>query len=234
MNELTTQNTNVAVPTGSWGSERASSKDMVIPRINLMQDISQLVKDGKARPGQIVDGSTGEIIGGTDKKIELIPILTYAEWLLYDVLQLGGGKTKDKYTGKILCDKTNENLPSEDFVNGAPVRRVRQINVLSLLPTRLEDLPFIISFKKTGTMAGKKLSTHFQVSAMKGAPAARTVFNLYSSKATTDSYTYFRYEVETGRPATTDEVSVAYHWYQLFNQGAAKVADEQVEEQVPF
>lgn len=234
MNELATQNTSVAVPSGSWGSEEASNKDMVIPRLNLMQDISTLVKGGRARPGQIVNGTSGESLGGVDKKIELIPIMTFAEWLLYDVVDDGRGRTKDKYTGKVVCDKTNENWPQEAVENGKPIRRVRQINVLCLLPTDIDGLPFIVSFKKTGTMAGKKLSTHFQVSAMKGAPAARQVFNLFSSMATFETYSFYRFEVETGRPATPHEVELAYHWYQLFKRGEAKAAEEVVDEQVPF
>ncbi len=233
MNELATQSTDLAMPTGSWGGEQASSKDMILPRLNLMQDISKLVKDGKARAGQIVNGSTGEVLGGVDQKIEIIPVLTFAEWLLYDVVE-SKGKMKDEYTGKLLCDKTNENLPSEDMVNGKPIKRVRQINVLCISPSHLDELPFLVSFKKTGTMAGKKLSTHFQVCAMKGAAAAGTVFNLFSSLSTFDSYTFYRFEVETARRANDSEIKTAFEWYKMFNAGAAKVADEAVDEQVPF
>lgn len=233
MNELATQGQMVAVPAGSWGGEQASSKDMVIPRINLMQDISQLVKDGKARAGQIVNGATGEVLADKGAKVEIIPILTFAEWLLYDVVDGHGGKKKLNYTGKLVCDKSNENWPNEAIINGKPISRTRQINVLCLRPELIDELPFIVSFKKTGTMAGKKLSTHFQVSAMKGAPAARQVFNLSAVVGTFDGHTFHKFDVETGRAATQDEVATAYHWYQLFNQGAAKVADE-TEEQVPF
>ena len=228
MNDLAKKQDLPAMPTGSWGGEQASSKDMIIPRINLMQDISKLVKDGKAKAGQIVNGTTGEVMGGVDKKIEIIPVLTFAEWLNYEVTE-ERGKKKDIYVGKMLCDKTNENLPTEGFENGKPIRRVRQINVLCLEPSKLDELPFIVSFKKTGTMAGKKLSTHFQVCAMKGAVAAGTVFNLFSSLSTMDSYTFYRFEVETGRRATEPEVATAYKWYLAFKQGEAKAADDELE-----
>ncbi len=229
---LAKQQTGIAVPEGSWGSEGASSKDMQIPRINLMQDLSKFVKSGQAKAGQIVDSTTGEVIGGPDKKTEIIPILIYSEFLLYDVVEQGG-KRKEIYKGKLLCDKSNENLPSEAVVDGQAIRRVRQINVLCLRPERLDDLPFLISFKKTSTQGGRKLSTHFQSCAMKGAPAAKTVFNLTSRSETRDSNQFYTMDVEMGRQATAEEVAKAYFWYQTWTAGKAKAVEEQ-EEQVPF
>ena len=230
MNELaTTSNLPTSVPQSSWGAEQASSKDMLIPRIMLMQDLSDAVKSGKCRPGAIIDGTTNKVlVDSVGKKFEIIPILTYGEWLCYDVL-VRNNKEEVTYKNKVVCDKSNENWSPEEVVAGGLVRRVRQINFLVLRPENIHELPYMVSFKKTSMRAGKKLSTHFQVSAMKGLPAAKQVFTLSSIQLTSKGFTYYGFEVEPARASTPDELRYAYHWYQMFNKGAAKVEDEQAD-----
>lgn len=233
--EIATINENLptAIPKGSWGGEQASSKDMLIPRLYLMQDLSDLVKKGKAKTGSIVNATTSETIATTDEPLEVIPILTFGEWLLYDVVK-EGGRERDVYAGKTLVTKDNENWANEDVVDGKLMRRVRQINFLLLLPKYFHDLPFLVSFRKTSMMAGRKLSTHFQVSGMKGKPAASQVFKLNSTAMTRKGYNFFGFEVEPGRATTEKELAQAYHWYQLFNRGGVKVEEETSTEDAPF
>jgi hypothetical protein len=221
-----------AAPTGSWGAEQASNKDLLIPKLHLMQDLSDQVKKGKARPGMIINSSTGEPVADTTTPVEIIPILTFNEWLLYDVID-DRGKRKEVYSGKVLVSKDNENWAKEDVVQGKLVTRVRQINVMALLPKYVDDLPFMLAFRKTSTLAGRKLSTHFQVSGMKNKPAAAQVFNLSAVSMTRENYSFYGFEVEPGRVTSEQELAKAYHWYQLFNRGSVKTAEEQ-DAEIPF
>lgn len=220
----TTGNTLPAVPAGSWGSEGTSSEDLVIPRINLQHDLSQAVKSGKARPGDFMHSNTQEVL---PKSIEFIPVKTFRQWLITDALD------RKKMLGKILVDKNNEDWPEQGTMNGKEVLRTKTLNFFVLLPGRLEELPFLVSFKKSGMYAGKILSTHFQTSAMRNMPPAAHTFLLSSEQRVTNGNQYMSPVVSPGRLTTADELAVAYKWYQILSKGDVKV-EEEGSEAVPF
>jgi hypothetical protein len=231
---LATANNLPAAPTGAWGSENTLSKDLLIPRIYLMQDLSDQVKKGRVKVGDLINSMSGEVLANADTPVEIIPILTFSEWLTHEVENPGTAKQKLIFQGKVLLDKTNENWTQEAMVNGKLLQRTRQLNFLCLLPKYQEELPFLVSFRKTSMMTGKKLSTHFQMSAMKGNPPAKQVFNLTSQAMTRNGYNFYGYYLEPGRASGDTEMKLAYKWYKLFNEGAAKAADDLLPEEAPF
>lgn len=217
--------TQVVPPEGAWGSEGASPQDLVIPRISLQHDLSQLVKNGKARPGDFVHSTLGEVL---PKPIEFIPVKTFREWMIMDA------NDKKKMLGRVLMDKENENWEEKGVFNGVPALRMKTLNFFVILPSRLNDLPCLISFKKSGMYAGKILSTHFQTSAMRRQTPASHTFMLSSEQRTTNGNQYMAPHIGAGRPSTPEELAEAYKWYLALSKGEAKIDDETPSEAVPF
>lgn len=211
-----------AVPDESWGSEGASSTDMLIPRIQLCHDISDAVKKGKARPGELISSTSGEVLAKTGASVEIIPIVTFRDWIINDVDEKG----RDKYNSKVPMTRDNENWAREEVVGGKPIRRVACLNFLCLIPSKLDELPFMVTFKKSSYYAGKKLSTHFQMSAMKKQPPASQAFLISGVTKTYDGFTFSALDVEPSRASTPQELAVAKNWYGIFKQGAIKTAEE--------
>ncbi len=220
----TQQSSNLpAVPQGSWGAEvDTSSDDLLIPRINLQHDLSQAVRNGKARPGDFLHSVTGEIM---PRPIEFIPVKTFRQWLIVDA------KDKKKMIGRVLVDKNNEAWEEMGVHNDMPCLRVKTLNFFVLLPGQLDQLPFLISFKKSGMYAGKILSTHFQTSAMRKLPPASHTFMLGSEQRVTNGNQYMAPTVGPGRPTTAEELAVAYSWFQRLATAEVKEDDS---EATPF
>ena len=57
----------------AWGVEETTTKDLLIPRLMIMQGLSQNVIDGKAKMGDVVDSMANEVIGGKDKPVKFLP-----------------------------------------------------------------------------------------------------------------------------------------------------------------
>jgi hypothetical protein len=221
MNEVTTQQP-MAVTTGeSWGAEGASNNDILVPRLMLMHDISDLVKERKADPGDIVGSVDGKVLAKFRQTLEVIPITTYREWLVNEV----DGK-KEKFLARFPITDQNESLEREGVENGKAVRRYRTLNFFVLLPGKLDELPFLLTFKKSNLMTGKQLSTHFQMSAMKRKPPASTVFDLGAKDKSYDGNTFKVFTLAMGRQTSPEELSVAKNWYEVLNKQNVKVQEE--------
>ena len=208
----------------AWGSEGTSRQDILVPRLQLMHDISQNVKDGKAEAGDIIHSITGEVLASDGQTVEIIPFTTFREWHINEVDERG----RDKFKEKILMTSENENWPLEGVENGKPIRRVRTINYFVMLPQYINELPFLVTFKKSSIMAGKKLSTHFQQCAMKKQPPAVQTYLLFSVDRSWDGFTFKTLDVSPKRPTTPEELEVAKKWYITLKQSEVKIdgADE--------
>lgn len=228
MSVAVTNNLPVAPPApegDAWGSEGASSSDMLIPRIQLMHDISELVKKDKASAGQLISSTTGEVLADLGATVEILPIVTYKEWIINDIEEKNG-KRREKFRQIIPMTAANEGLPLEEVEFGKPISRVKSLNFLCLVTSKLDELPFLLAFRKSSYFGGKKLSTHFQMSAMKKQPPASRTFRLGQTEKTYDGFTFFVLTVEPGRPTTPGELKIARQWYDVFKQQGVKVADE--------
>lgn len=226
--------TDVAVKSGGlpavagdeqWATQGTSNDDLLIPRILCMQDISDLVKREKAKSGFLVNGVSGEILAERGHGLEIIPITAFREWHVMG--QDERNPQKWNFLRRELMTQGNEGLPVVDNERGQAIKRIKALNFFCVLPSRIEDMPFLISFKKSSIYAGKKLSTHFQMSAMKKVAPAGHVFKLVTEQRSWDGNTFYAMNVETGRPSTQHELDVARMWYQTLGKQEIKVADEE-------
>jgi hypothetical protein len=220
--DLVTKTPGAVATTEAWGSEGASNNDILVPRLMLMHDISQLVKDKKAEAGDIISSTDGQILAKAGSGVEIIPITTYREWLVHEIDPRGD----EKYLARFPITPQNEHLEKEGVQDGKGVRRYRTLNFFVLVANKIDELPYLVTFKKSGLMAGKQLSTHFQVSAMKRKPPAATVFKLGSTNKSFERHTFKVFTIEQGRATTQEELVAARNWYEILNKQSVKAEGE--------
>lgn len=167
------------------------STDIVIPRLLLMQGLSEFVTERKAQMGDIVRSSTVEKMGDPDKgPIAFIPLKVATGWAEQE-------KIGQKFEFRKALPRTphNEHLPwsfwrnpqGQEFdkpgqLGATEWRRVKSIDVYALLPGDVDAfeaemkkaeesgelpdltktvLPVCISFRSTSFNAGKVVTTFF-------------------------------------------------------------------------
>lgn len=202
------------------------ARDLVIPRLLVMQNTSEAVGEDKAKLGDILNSQTLEVIGGLDHPIEIIPLKLWKTWRVMDMT------TKNpKFLRNEDVNSKNENLPWEDNENGVTIRRDFTYNYYVLLVKDVaegEAFPVVISFRRTSTQAGKGVATHlFKMAALGRAPYSQSV-KLSVSKKKFETNTYAILECGKGEKVSDEGLAEAKKWLGLIGQ--MKVAEEAEEE----
>jgi hypothetical protein len=158
--------------------EEVIASDVVLPRICLMQGLSEMVSERKAQIGDIVRSTSEEVLGSDKKPIEFIPITFRNMWKLQETVP---GKKRPEFRGLEPRNAGNDHLPWDFKKDGADWQRIKVVEVFALLPQDLDEdyttkanaadgdipnldktlLPCVITFQSTGFKAGKAVVTHF-------------------------------------------------------------------------
>lgn len=217
------------VPEGAWGTENVSAKDIIIPKILLMQGQSSFVTEGIAMVGQLIDSVSKEVLGGAwgkDKNVpvEFIPFYTFRTW----VESRKNGEKFD-FVRQVPMTASNEDLPVEFTEGNDVMRRDRCINVYALLPRDLEAgagyIPYVISFRRTSFTAGKKLSSFLSKLADFGKPAAAKIFRINVLDKENDKGKFKIFDIEQVSDTPKEYMAQAYKWYKKVQTSAVKVDD---------
>lgn len=217
----------------AWGSEGIDTSDVVIPKLLLMQGQSEYVAEGKAKAGEIVRSTNGEVLGGPGKGVEIIAFMTFKTWVMSEQ---NGGRFDFRGVEPITAD--NVNAPLEWDVGGKLWRRDRSLNFYVLLPSdigkeltalqKLEKsgelpdpgdalLPCVLSFRRTSYGAGKDLSTHFMKAAAFNRPPAVSKFRLLSKIEKNDKGTFYIFDIEPVGLSSQDEIATCKKWYDIIS-----------------
>lgn len=70
------------------GSESVTSEDIQIPRLEVAQDLSAIVKSGDAKPGDLYNSVTGEVY---PDGVNFVPIMFTKQYLVWKDRKAGGG-----------------------------------------------------------------------------------------------------------------------------------------------
>ena len=232
----------------AWGAEGADAADVLIPKLLLMQGQSEFVSEGKAKAGDIVRSTTGEILGGTAKGVEIIPFLTFKTWILSE-----NTGSKFEYRGVAAYTADNCNDPLEWKDSGRVWRRDRCLNFYVLLPADVQReidalnnlnktgefpdpkdalVPCVLSFRRTSYGAGRVLSDHFVRAASFGRPPCVSKFTLNSKIEKNDQGTYYINTVEAAGMSTETQIQTCKKWYDIIsaNKNSVKVDESEFKE----
>jgi len=205
-NEIVVAPTNdiVASSAPAANSLGITANDIIIPKILLMQAISQAVKDRKVFAGDLLH-SINEV--KMDTPLEFIVVNYFKEILQYE---------DDKYIRKEPWTHDKEvHLVREETVKGIKINRTVSHNYGVILTKDIEEMtpfPMVISFKKTGVKAGKKLGTSLLMLEEFGAKPQDKTFKLVVKEEAGDRGTYFVFDIEQGRKTTEIEKKISYKW----------------------
>ena len=229
--------------------------DVVLPKLLLMQGLSDLVSERKAQQGDFVRSSTAEKLGDNTTPVEFIPLTFQNLWLVSED-QKGDGK---KYEFRRYEPRTalNENDPWDYIEAGTKWKRTKIMSLFALLPKDIEAqakmlkefeetgempdvdkvlLPVVIQFKNTSFKAGKEVATLFAKAESisrtlgKTVPAFGTTMRLSCVSDKNDKGNFYVMKVESAGKTKAEYKDSAANWYsQLMSLGAAiKIDDSDV------
>ena len=245
------ETTAVALPleNRSWGSENIDASDIVIPKLLLMQGQSKFVAAGKARAGDIVKSTTGEVVGGAQKGVKVIAFMTFKEW---DVSEKNGGRFEFRFKESVTPSNVNDSW--EFTKDGNDWRRDLCINFYALLPSDIERLqvamakldktgelpdpadallPVVLSFRRTSYRAGKDLISHFAKAASFHQPPAVSTFELGSVAETKDKDIFQVFKITPAGKTPAESISLCHTWYNTIKGNGVKVDDSDLQEDAP-
>lgn len=175
--ELAKQESSVPAVANHQGAEEILHGDILIPRLYLMQGLSDLVTDGKAQIGQFIKSTTEECIGDMNTPFRFIPLTFRNRWREEE--RVGD---KFEYRGTMERNAANEQLPWSFQQDGREWKRTKVIEVFGLLPSEIEAeqkliaemadsgeipdlgdnvMPVLIAFRSSSFRAGQVVTTHF-------------------------------------------------------------------------
>lgn len=213
--DLTTVNENaMTVNTDEFIDYEVSQSDIVIPKILLMQPISEMVSQEKAKYGDFVDSLTSQVIGNGTDGINVIPV-AFKKYHLIMTKQSDG---KFKFTRfdpiRTLMD---EQKPYLDTEGGHAIERKLIRDFYVLIPS-ISALPFSLQFKGMSSRAGAA----FYTTAFATARASRlmpfaTMFTITAKKTKNEKGNFAILDSKPMRRTTAEEFSNAKVWFNTIN-----------------
>lgn len=230
MNEVEKKaNTAMTLADRGGGVEDILAQNIVVPRILLMQALSDLVTDGKAQTGDFIRSTTGEKIGNADTPIPFIPLTFTNTWVLSE--KVGN---KYEYRKTEPRNAANQDLPWEFTENGAAWKRTQSLNLFALLMRDVEAetlelekakrgempdpdkalMPVSISFRSTSFAAGgRSITTHFAKARKFNLPGFVSVLNLTCKKTKNDKGVFFVMDAANAGKTPPSVISTCEYWY---------------------
>lgn len=101
-----------------WSAHTVDQSNLLLPRLLLMQGLSDFVSDGKAKMGDIVKSTSGEIVAAKDKAVEIFPLCAFENWVLEEKV---GGKYEYRKTEAVTAE--NRKAPLDFMRDGTEWRR---------------------------------------------------------------------------------------------------------------
>lgn len=216
---------------GAWGAEEATASDFTIPRLRLMQGLSDEVGSGDKIMGQIIKSTDKSTLANKGELIRVVPFKMQKMWATYDVSQPG----QPQWVRQEPWTAANDSLPWEFEESGKKMRRDKVYSFFTLLEKevsqKLTSLPVQISFSRTSFHSGKVLANHFATCLAEKTPPCMTMFDIKSEYVNEGDKKYYVYEVKhTGAQTPIEVVKACKSWFDVINAGKAKVDAEIVDD----
>ncbi len=207
-----------------WGDSEVSARDVIIPKILLMQGLSELVSDGKAKIGDYVDSISGEILGSIEKPLKIIPFHMNKVWI---VSSRKVGESKFEFERYEEVTAANQGYPLTEVMGDQEIKYEYALQFYVLRP---EDtsMPYVLTFKSTSSRAGRILSTQMYVrNKAAGLVPPAYIMELGGKKDKNDKGTFAVMEVKPLEKTSDDLISECLNWYKVIKSGNTKVAAEE-------
>ncbi len=217
------------VPMESLGFDDFSMEDLVVPRLRLLQGMSQAVVDGKGQLGQFQDSLTEEVLGD---KVELV-LMSFKNGAVY----FHDGKLKCKSVDGItnvqgdackLCPHSVYHKGEwTDGKSPACSSTKEFIAVTKATVEGKEMKPYIVTFTKTSYKTGTKLISMARLAAPQIFACG---YEFQGVKEKNSKGTFGNFSIKPTGKLPPEQFSKAYEVYQLL-KGTNLKAHDTLEEQ---
>ena len=218
----------IVTPDEMYGFEGLEREDITLPRIKLMQALSDEVSNGNASPGEWLNTLSGQSYG---TQFEFVPISVWKSRTLF-------AENRDDSP---LCRSTDGFLsvnghrcmtecPHDnawEWKDGAPPQCTLGYNYL-ILPVD-DPFPATVTLDKSSFKTGKALNTLMMAARC---PAWFWIYEFYSVRESNQKGSYFvaavRKKIEDGKPVPTDEAmrEMAEGFYRMMKSGRIDTDEE--------
>jgi hypothetical protein len=217
----------------AWGAEVNVGTDLIIPKLLLMQGMSDAVTEGKAGVGEWRDSVNHNKFGSITESFEVVPFHVTKH---FDIeVENDDGKFEWVRTEPIIENPSlpgyNDQLPWTDKEDGKNIKRIRRLNFYVLIPKEVEEgtsIPYVVSFKSTALKEGQKMLNQMYVRNLRAklTPASYK-FKLSVTKQENDKGKWFVPVVELGGLSNSDEIAEAHSWFKTVTaKGSTVKVDE--------
>jgi hypothetical protein len=248
MNEVMKKETNVPAAASPAQGGQVLKSDVVIPKLLLMQGLSEFVNDRKAQQGDMVRSTSAEKLGDPETPVRVIPLTIQNLWMVQEEI-----KGKYEFRGYEPRTPENENAEWEFMHNGARHKRTKVLNLFALLPKDLDAyakemkkfketgelpdldkvvLPVVIPFRNTSFKAGKEVVTLFakaeSVARQLGVavPAYGSMIELGCHQEKNDKGAFFVFDTTPAGKTPAEYKEAAASWYATLTSGASVKVDD--------
>ena len=212
-------------------SHAMTADNIIIPRILLMQAMSEKVTQGEAKFGELRDTLENKMHGNEANPLEVIPFHSFETIAVQEVTSAGRRFVAN------LPARGNEGKAYEETVDGKNLINMYTCNIYCLLPQEIAegmDLPYLLTFRSTSVRCGKKINT---IMYMRNLAAGRdpwaAVIKLSVTKTQNDKGTFGVFDVARQRASTPEEMARCAHWFNVVHAGKTEIAEEKEAEPAP-
>ena len=221
--EVATQMNGVSAEMPDWlkkgnaGSEEVGAKDMILPRIDVLQALSPQIKKSDpafipgAEQGQIFNTVTGEIYG---QDVTFIPVMFRKEYVLWKLRKAGGG-----FIGAFKTEsEANQALAATQNPADCEVVESHQHFAMVLTDHGTEEAVF--SMTKSKLKVSRALNTLIQIA---GVDRFAKAYKIEAVEATSDKGDFWSFKVTNAGFVSQELYGKGKELYEMIKAGAADV-----------
>jgi hypothetical protein len=208
---------------GNAGSEDVSAKDMILPRVDVLQALSPQIKKSDAayipgaEQGQIFNTVTGELYGSS---VTFIPVMFRKEWVLWKLRKAGGG-----FIGA-YHNEQEANTALGTMQNPVDFEVVESHQHFVLLLTSHGPEEAVFSMTKSKLKVSRALNTLIQIA---GVDRFAKAYRIDAVEESSDKGEYWGLKAHPAGFVTKELYERGKGLYDLIKAGAADVDRNEVE-----
>ncbi len=207
---------------GLGAGDNVDNEDIIVPKIQLCQQLSEAVKEKLADAGEFINSVEKSVLAPNGGGLDMIVMSNYKVWRCFKVK-----KGKKEYV-ETIDYVGNEDLAIDQEVGGVSIHRDKVLGFYVLLVDEIKSgmaFPYIVDFTRSSARSGKQLQTYFAKLRSVGLPSFAKVFTL-SSKFISGEHDYFVKEISAGRNITTEEAGAVKLWLDNISKNKDRMKED--------
>ncbi len=232
-NEVATKSENAVGAANPFARKSTSQstidrKDILIPKLLLMQGLSELVADEKASMGDLVNSVTGKVLSKGGKPLNIIPLTHFKTWVIYEIID-----KKAEYKEIVPYTPANADWEWTATEGGVELRRDQCLNFYVMVEDEMKDpraFPYLLTFRRTSYRSGRKLVNHFTEAEMADLEPYAGIVALSAYKDKNDDGVFYVFDIAPVKDTPPEYAEKLVKWVETLSQNQHKVDNSDLEE----